>query len=43
MTVHRRFHLTRRQDRTTGRDGCAVCGLEADVVVIERDGLPATA
>ena len=40
MTVHRRFHLTHRPDRSSGRDACSVCGLEADVAVIERDGLP---
>lgn len=40
MTVQRRYHLTHRQDRTAGRDACSVCGLQADVVVIERDGLP---
>ncbi len=40
MTVHRRVHLTHRPDRITVRDVCSVCGLEADVTVIERDGLP---
>ena len=40
MTVDRRFHLTHRQDRTTTRDACSACGLEANVVVIERDGRP---
>lgn len=40
MTVHRRFRLTHRQDRPTGRAACSACGREADVVVIERDGRP---
>jgi hypothetical protein len=40
LTFHRRFHLTHRQDRTVRRDPCSVCGTEANVVVIERDGLP---